>query len=196
VSTTNNIGFEDIGFAVLWDARDEKQTDRILHKIRTGELPADTLENKLYRYYNDQTVDIEPIEMTDPKGDLTVNSGLIRIAQLVTGKSNATFNSYASGTGIAAERASDVRLSSENWRVSMISSGYVESVGTVMKFAGKFPTTTPSATITEGGVFDTGAANSGTMLFRTLYPSSAIFSHQQGKTYYSLLQSINQVSVT
>jgi hypothetical protein len=29
-----------------------------------------------------------------------------------------------------------------------------------------------------------------------VYPSSAVFNHQQGKTYYSILQSINQVSVT
>ena len=196
IENSQHLGYEDIGYCALWDARDEAMIDKLLHNIRIGKNKPDTFENKLMRYYNDQTTDIEPLEMTDPKKDLVVNSGLIRIAQLVTGKSNATFNSMASGTGIAGERASDIRLSSENWRVSMISSGYVESVGTVMKFAGKFPTVVPSATITESGAFDTGAAGTGTMLYRTLYPTSATFSHQQGKTFYSCLQSINQVSIT
>lgn len=188
--------WEDVGFATLWDAHDEPQVDKMLHKIRNHEVPAETLEHKLGRFFNDQTTDIEPLEMTEPKLDLVVNAGLVRIAQLVTGKTNATFNSYASGTGTSSERASDVRLSNENWRVSIIASGYMEPVGTTMKFAAKFPVTVPTATITEGGVFDTGSANAGTMLFRTRYPTTSFVQHIQSRTFYSLLQSINQVAIT
>jgi hypothetical protein len=170
--------------------------DKMLHKIRNQQIPADTFENKLMRYYNDQSTDIEPIIIGEPKTDLVVNNGLIRIAQLVVGKSNAVFNSYASGTGTSVERASDSGLSNENWRVSLLTSGYAEAMGTTMRFAGKFPTTMPGATITEGGVFDTGAAFSGTMLFRTLYPSSSFAVHIEGRDFVTLTQSINQVSIT
>jgi len=188
---------EDEGFAVLWDCRDERVVDKIMAEIRIGKVPADTLEHKLKRQFHDQTTDIEALEITNPyKGDLVVNSGLVRIAQLIAGKTTASFSALASGTGTAAERASDTRLSSENWRVSMISSGYIESQGTTVKMAGKFPTTVPSATISEGGAFDTGAANSGTMLFRTVYPTTSFVQHVQSRTFFSLLQSLNQIAIT
>lgn len=194
---------EDVGYPALWDIVDEGDFDRELLKVRSGKLSPLSFDYKFERIRNDQTVRfetsghlMEPLMIGEDKEDLVVNAGLIRIAQLVTGKSAQYFTYFASGTGTAVERPSDVVLSSENYRISMISSGFVEAVGTVMKFVAKFPSFIPTAFVTEGGVFDIGSSNSGTMLFRTLYPTTSRVEHIQGRTFYSLMQSINQVSIT
>jgi len=208
------IGYDDVVIASLWDYNDEQAVNKILHRVREGKLSADTFEQKLTRHYNDQTVYFdtdsylsrffEPLEnfllkpkkVTEPKHDLVTNSGMIRVAQLLAGQSNAIFNTMASGTGETSERASDTTLSAENWRVSMISSGYIQPVGIVIKYAGKFPSVVPSATISEFGAFDSVASNAGTMFFRTVLPSGAGIEHTQNRTFYSCLESISQVSVT
>src|SRR6266508_1837914 len=170
-----SLGYDDVVIASLWDHRDEKKVEKILHRIRTKEIPPDTFEQKLTRHYNDQTVHfdidsmwrffepldnflLKPKKVTEPKHDLVTNSGMIRVAQLLAGQSNAIFNTMASGTGETSERASDTTLSAENWRVSMISSGYIQPVGIVIKYAGKFPSVVPSATISEFGAFDSVAS--------------------------------------
>lgn len=205
LSQPGRLGFDDLAISTLWDVSDEPRVDRELAGVRTGKIPVQAFEDKLMRYYNDQTVHyfyeepfhkFEPLEQTPPKHDLVVNSGLIRIAQLVTGKSTTYFTYFGSGTGVAVERPSDFKLSSENFRVSMLTSGFAEATGTVMKFVGKFPTTVPSGTITEGGAFDIATLGFGTMLFRTLYPVESRIRHTRNSTFYSLMQSINQVSVT
>jgi hypothetical protein len=199
------VGYDDVAISTLWDKTDEARIDKELAKVRAASDPfaqtnplAEAFEEKLMRYYNDQTLprEFEPLEQSEPKHDLVVNAGLVRIAQLVTGKSTSYFTYFASGTGVAVERPSDVRLASENYRVSMIASGFVEAVGTAMKMVGKFPSFLPSALITESGAFDGGTTGFGTMFFRTLYPESSRVEHIQGRTFYSLMQSINQVSVT
>lgn len=189
-------GYQDTGIATLWDVKDEITVDKILWKIRNNDVPADTFEQKVMRHYNDQTTDIEPLEVSEPKNDLVVNDGLGRIAQLLVGATNAVFNSFASGTGDAPERPSDHKLSAENWRVSMISSGYMQAVGITIRYAGKFPSTVATGTITEGGIFDSGATNQGVMLLRTVYREGSRIEHTANRTFYSLLHSINQISVT
>jgi hypothetical protein len=195
-------GYLDVGFATLWSSSDEADFDYELNKLNSDKNIL-SFEEKLERRRNDQTARfeksghvIDPLVMTDKKEDLVVNSGLVRIAQLITGASTAYFTFFASGTGVATERPSDFRLASENHRVSMTTSGFVGAVGTAMKFVGKFPSSLPSALITEGGAFDIGTPNFGTMLFRTLYPEGSRIEHIAGKTFYSLMQTINQVSVT
>jgi|SRR5215203_268309 len=194
----------DVGYPILWDVADEQDFDKELQRVREGgPLAAQTFDEKMERIQNDQTAryemsgrEIEPLQIGEKKEDLVVNAGLVRIAQLVVGRSAQYFTYFASGTGTAVERPSDVILSSENYRVSMISSGFTEAVGTVMKFVGKFPSFLASGFISEGGVFDLGTTNTGTMLFRTVYPTSSRVEHISGRTYYSLMQSINQVSIT
>jgi hypothetical protein len=126
---------------------------------------------------------------------------MIRIAQLVTGRSfSQYFSFFASGTGVSEEKLSDSRLQAENFRVSMVSDGFAEPAGIVMKFAGKFPNTVPTATPPlqrEGGVFDLGTVNAGTMLFRTVYPQEARLPHVQFRSFYTLSQAVHhQVSIT
>lgn len=204
MTTTPTTTMVDTGFPVLWDVGDERDFDKEVLKVRErGPGQAREFDAKIERIKNDQTARfemtghiMEPLVIGEEKEDLIVNAGLVRIAQLVTGKSAAYFTFFASGTGVAIERPSDTRLAAENFRVSMISSGFVEAVGTVMKFVGKFPSFVTSGFISEGGVFDLGGSNSGTMLFRTVYPTASRVEHIQGRTFYSLMQSINQVSIT
>lgn len=204
MSSGSGMKSEDVGYPILWDVVDEHDFDKEMTRVRErGVLEAMIFEQKMERIRNDQTARFEssghimdPLQIGEDKEDLVVNAGLVRIAQLVTGKSNVYFTFFASGTGTAIERPSDIILSAENFRVSMISSGFVEAVGTVMKFTGKFPSFVTSGTISEGGVFDNGGSNSGVMLFRTVYPVNGRISHIAGSTFYSLMQSINQVSIT
>ena|SRR5688500_15086900 len=217
---SESLKYDDIAIAALWDISDSQRMDRELYRVRQGILHPDTFEHKLLRYYNDQTVYFDsentrlfepleltdpydnetttfnPIAQTDPKHDLVTNSGLVAIAQLVTGKRTNYFTFFAAGTGTAIERPSDVRLSAETLRVSMPSTGYVDAVGTTMKFAAKFPPFMNTATITEGAVFDLCNPNSGVMLFRTVYSQGAKVEHIQNRTFFSLLQTINQISVS
>lgn len=194
---------EDVGIATLWDANDEHSVDKELQAVREHKVKPDNFEKKLYRYHNDQTVYFEnssdlfePLESTEPKKDLVVNVGLAIICQYIAGKSTRYFTDYASGTGTTMEKPSDIRLASENARVSLITKGYVEPIGTSVKFTGKFDTFLPSATITEGGVFDSSVANAGNLLFRTVYTSGSRVQHIQNKTFYSLFQNIVLISVT
>lgn len=185
----------------LWDKTDEKRVDHEIFLIGDRRIPVN-FDERLERVWNDQTARFddgrlfEPLVVTPRKYDMVVNPGLIRIAQLVTGKSSQYFTYFASGTGTAEERISDNRLSAENYRVSMISDGFAEPVGTAMKFAGKFPNVVPTATITEGGVMDFGEIGKGTMLFRTLYPQESRLPHVQYRSFYTLTQTISQVPIT
>ena len=202
------IGMNDTGFSVLWDIVDEHDFDKELAKIRReiksgNSRAALDFEDKLERIRNDQTVRfeysghiMEPLQLGEKKDDLVVNSGLVEIAKMVVGQSTTSFQYFASGTGTDIERPSDLILASENFRVNMISSGFIAAIGTVMKFVGKFPSFIPSAFITEGGVFSLGTTNGGIMLFRTLLPVTSRIEHISGRTFYSIMQSINQVSVT
>jgi hypothetical protein len=197
------VKYEDYAITAFWNAGDdERRVENLFTLIQDGRLGPADFENRLERAYNDQTVRFEdgrlfePVIVTPRKYDMITFTGMIRIAQLVTGRSSQYFTFFASGTGVSEEKLSDIRLQAENFRVSMISDGFAEPAGIVMKFAGKFPSTVPTATITEGGVFDLGTVNAGTMLFRTVYPQEARLPHVQFRSFYTLSQAIHQVSIT
>jgi hypothetical protein len=63
----------------------------------------------------------DPVIVTPRKYDMITFTGMIRIAQLVTGRSSQYFTFFASGTGVSEEKLSDSRLQAENFRVSMVS---------------------------------------------------------------------------
>jgi len=201
------IGWDDVCLNAVWDAdgEDEHLVAKEFLDIQSGKVSSDTFERKLLRKLDGESVRFgdsnssplfEPVKVTEPKHDLVVYTGSIRIAELVVGKSSQYFTLYAAGTSIAPEKPSDSRLGAEVYRVSMITDGYSEAAGIVMRFAGKFPTFMPSATITEGGVFDTGGTNEGVMLFRTVFPQESWLSHVQSRTFVTLSQSISQISVS
>ena len=182
-AASGGIKYEDYCINALWNTEDEHLFENLFYLIQAGRLNPDEFEHRLERAYNDQTVRFEdgrvfdPVIVTPRKYDMITFTGVIRIAQLVTGRSSQYFTFFASGTGVSEEKLSDSRLQAENFRVSMVSDGFAEPAGIVMKFAGKFPYTVPTATITEGGVFDLGTLNEGAMLFRTVYPVESRIPH-------------------
>jgi hypothetical protein len=197
------IKYEDYAITALWNAGDdERRVENLFTLIQAGRLEPGEFELRLERAYNDQTVRFEDGRLFDPvivsprKYEMITFTGMIRISQLVTGRFSQYFTFFASGTGVAEEKLSDSRLQAENAPVSMVSDGFAEPAGIVMKFAGKFPNTVPTATITEGGVFDLGTLNEGTLLFRTVYPIEARLPHVQFRSFYTLTQAIHQVSIT
>lgn len=204
--TLTTVGLQDIGQCALWSAgADERLVEKEFLDIKTGKTGSDSFEKKLARRFNGESVrfgdsnalpEFCPLKVSDKKVDLVSYTGMIRIAELVVGKSSQYFTLYACGTSIAPEKPSDSRLGAENYRVSMITDGYSEAAGIVMRFAGKFPTFMPSATITEGGVFDSGGTDEGVMLFRTVFPQESWLTHVLGRTFVTLSQSISQISVS
>jgi hypothetical protein len=196
----SNLGLSDVGRNALWSKSDDLDVTIEFHKIRQGILGPESFEEKLERSYNDQSVHFdsgrlfEPLKITDRKYDLVTLSGMSAITSWLAGNRTATFTHYAGGTGSKEEDASDTRLQNEHYRVSMITDGYSEQSGAAVKFAGKFPFIAPTATVTEGGVFD--KAIRGVMLFRTVFPPEQQIPHTQYQTFYTLTQTISMVSIT
>jgi hypothetical protein len=194
--------YDDVGIIALFDVADERLVEKEILKIQDHRIPPN-LDQKLSRVYQDQTVRFEdserlfePVIVSKPKHDLVTYAGQARIAQLVCGKSSQYFTYFAAGTGVSPERPRDSILSAEIYRVSMVTDGYAEASGTVMRFAGKFPSFVPTSTISEAAVFDSAETNTGCMFFRTLYPAESRLPHVQGRTFFVLTQSIAQISVT
>lgn len=148
-------------------------------------------ELQLERYYNDQTTELEPLEV-NRQVDRVVNSGMGRIAEFIVGESIQFFNHYACGTSTTPAYASDTALISEHARISIESAGYATASGAVIKFGAYFPSTIASANVTEAGVFDDAIA--GTLLFRVVYPAGKTINHVQNATFFSLSHAIYQSS--
>lgn len=201
LTQVGHIGLQDVSINALWSKEDNRDVSDEFYEIREHYLNPDSFEKKLDRKFNDQTVHFErsgrlfdPLVVTDKKYDLVTLSGMSAITEWLTGKRTESFTHYASGTGTSEESASDIRLEHEHYRVSLITDGYAEPSGAAAKFAGKFPYTAPTATISEGGVFSRQVG--GTMLFRTVFPTNERISHTQYSTFFTLTQSISMISIT
>lgn len=157
----------------------------------------ETYWNELNRFYNDQTVKFEvlpePLQIGYAE-DRVVFSGLERIAQLATGKSVNTFNFYRIGTGSNPVLPNDVGLHVEEAVTSMDDTGFAESKGSTMQFAGIFPTNIPTMSISESGIFDSRTDPS-TMFLRTVYSGSNIVNHTVNTTYIAISHIIYLISV-
>ena len=73
-------------------------------------------EQKLDRYWNDQTTDIEPIAMT-VKFDRVLNAGRTLAASIITGERSDRFDYLALGTSQVGVSDADYRLYAEVLRV-------------------------------------------------------------------------------
>jgi hypothetical protein len=125
----------DYGYATAWDKSDEKNMDQEFEAIREGKLSPETFEDKLNRYYNDQSVHFhrsgdkfEPLQQGRSEEQVS-HEGTARIVELMTGRSNRYFTHLASGTGTGGESDSWNRLQNENWRVSLFVDGFAEAQG-------------------------------------------------------------------
>lgn len=196
----------DFSYILSFDPSDEKKLSKFYDKIKVARQKNDLgLKNELVEYYeqfltrsyNDQTVCHEFIpEFYDIgyKGDRVVFSGLERIADLATGKSDLTFNWYAIGTGSSPVLPPDTTLDFEEHRVSINDTGFAESKGSSMVFAAYFPTTIPSMNVTESGIFDRFAQPS-TMLLRTVYTGANIIPHIFNQKFVAVSHFVYQLSV-
>lgn len=199
----------DFGYIALFDYSSNKKDQEKLQKyfkyIKTAREKGDLqLKNELIQYYEqflarsyqDMSVCYEFIpepHLVGYKADRVVFSGLERIADLVTGVSNLTFNYYAVGTGSTPVLPADTRLDFEEHRVSIAQTGFAESKGSSMVFAANFPTTMQSMSISESGIFD--RFSNGVMLLRTVYEGSNIVPHVFNQTFIATSHFIYQLSV-
>jgi hypothetical protein len=213
VETNAAIERKGTGYAAVWDLDSISYVMKIFSRIRRAtkdrnywdaKLLSDSFNDKLIRLWNDQTVDdpeFEPIQVGMSRNKV-VNDGLVRIAELVTasvglnsgfGSSNGFFTHFAVGSGINAVSASDYQLQAEVARVGLASDGFQTAAGAVMRFGGFFGPSVPSCTINEAGVFDD--PNSGTMLFRTVFPTGQGVTHTVNVDYVTISHSIFSYSV-
>ena len=196
----------DIGYVISFDPKDLEKLNKFYQNIRLARQNNNlSLKNELVQYheqfltreYQDQTVSYEwipePLEIAS-KFDRVVFSGLERIADLATGKSNFTFQYYAIGTGLSPVLPSDIFLDFEEHRVSIEETGFAESKGSSMVFAAYFPTTIPSMNVTESGIFDRQNEPS-TMLLRTVYTGANIIAHIFNQTFVATSHFVYQLSV-
>lgn len=196
----------DIGYVINFDPKDLEKLNKFYQYIKSARENNNLLlKNELVQYYEqfltreyqDQTVSYEwipePLGLTS-KFDRVVFSGLERLADLATGKSNLTFQYYAIGTGSSPALPSDTTLDFEEARVSISQTGFAESKGSSMVFAAYFPATLPSMSVSESGIFDRYSSPS-TMFLRTTYIGSNILAHVFNQTFIAVSHFVYQLSV-
>ena len=196
----------DIGYVASFDPNDYIKLQKFYQHIKLARQTNNLArKNELVQYYEqfltrkhqDKTVCYEwipePLDITS-KFDRVVFSGLERIADLVTGTASLFFTHYAIGTGSTPVLPSDTELDFEESRVSMVETGFAESKGSSMVFAASFPTTLPSMSVTESGIFDRKEFP-GTMLLRTTYTGSNIVSHVFNQKFVNCSHFVYQLSV-
>lgn len=200
------LGNVDVGYVALFEPKDFLKLNKFYDNIkaarnnynlaRKNEL-VDYYEQFMSRIHQDKTVCYEylpePLEV-GYKPDRVVFSGLERLADLATGKSDQTFQYYAIGTGSSPVLPSDTALDFEEARVSINDTGFAESKGSSMVFAAYFPATLPSMSVTESGIFDRFNAPS-TMFLRTTYTGANILAHVFNQTFIATSHFVYQLSV-
>lgn len=167
--------------------------DEEMNKLRAEKsVLVNDFENQLERRFNDQTTELEPLEV-NKQVDRVVASGMGRIAEFIVGESNQFFNHFSAGTGNTPAYTADTQLVEEITRVSIEEQGYATASGAVIKYGAYFSPGVQTATITEAGVFDQMVG--GAMLFRTVYPIDKVINHVQAITFFTLSHAIYQQSV-
>lgn len=221
ISNNNESGLTcyDRGFVYLYDS--PKDTNKLSSFFRRINLYAEIEHNKalrtntrqaakvakeqiiteyetfLHRKYNDQTVTFqsipEPLEL-GMKDDRVVFSGLERLAQLATGRSNNVFNDYGIGIGTTPVLPGDTRLEFQEARVRIDETGFAESKGSSMVFAAIFPSTVPTITVSESAIFDNPAPPE-TMFLRTVYEGANVVEHTFNQTFVAVSHFVYLLSV-
>jgi hypothetical protein len=209
ISDKGNLDFRGVEYLALWDLSDLQDTARIFNLINLYKTLRDPkciklateFDTKLARVYNDQTTDIEPLQVGRANNKV-VNDGMVRISEFVTNSlgintqlftGSNVYVTIASGTGNNPVASSDSELQFENARVQFGLEGFALAAGTIMRFGGFYAPTIPSATISESGVFDDFTA--GNMLYRTVYSNVDQASHTLNQDYYTLSHAIYQSSI-
>ena len=180
------IGFHGIEYAAKWKAKDYDKIKYIFSEIRNKKLSPTYLINNFDELKPKQLV------ICDNK---IVNEGLEVIANDINGSGGTTFNWYAAGTATTAVTANDTALGTEIARLGMDTDGYNEVKGATLHFGIVLPTTTPTATISETGIFSDDDPSIDTMLLRTVFPSGDYISHVINYDFVSLSHVVYLTSV-
>jgi hypothetical protein len=196
-----NYGFRDVCQNALWNKGDDRDVTDELMEVREHYIKPDTFMDKLERRFNDQTCHFErsghlfePVIVTPKKYDMVTLSGMSAISEMITNRRTLGFTWYKSGVGTKQESASDTKLQQEHHTLQVTRDGFAEPAGSSAKFAGKFPYTAFSATISEAGITD--AAIGGVLLFRTVFPPEQRIPHVQYETFFTLSQTVSMISIT
>jgi hypothetical protein len=194
----------DVSHATLWDRRDfDWLQDQIRKKNfhnylaileellrKRGEPRYDLETGKLVGagYHSKEILRQSPITIAK-KIDLAVTTGLTHMAKMGTGESTVSWTHMAAGTGTNSEDPGNTALQTELTRIQM-GAGFRFSSGTDMKFAGAFPTTSPSGAYREFGLLN--AASNGDLFTRTVVAAADVINHVQSATVFSFIQVVGQ----
>jgi hypothetical protein len=204
VSECAKVKHIDVSLAALWDRRDldwlrdalrKKNFDNYLALLedilqKKGEPRYDLRTGKLAGAGCHSSDIIRQKPMTIAKRiDLVVTVGLQQMAKLGTGESTTSWTHMAAGIGANAEASGDAALQTELTRIAM-GAGFRFSSGTDMKFAGAFPTTTPTGAYREFGILN--AASAGDLFTRTVVAAGDVINHVQNSTVFSFIQVVSQ----
>lgn len=194
----------DVSHAALWDRRDfdwlqdqirKNNFDNfvaVLEELvqKKGEARYEPESGRIVGagYHSKDIIRQKPITLAK-KVDLVVTGGLTHMAKLGTGESTTSWTHMAAGTGTNSEAAGDTALQTELTRIQM-AAGFRFSSGTDMKFAGAFPTTSPTGAYREFGILN--AAASGDLFTRTVVAAGDVINHTQNSTVFSFIQVVSQ----
>lgn len=195
----SSCGLSDSMVGMLWDKSDYFYMQKLFRKIHFFKV-TNKMEEKqkaiaefewlVDRNYNDQSTPIQAQEMSFAEDRVTTD-GLGQMALLICNESRVHFDYGASGAGTTAARITDLILEYETARVDIAGgAGYQSASGTSIKHNSIFSQNFPSADITEYGAFTEPDANSGAMLFRSVFPQGRAIHHIVNNTFYTINHSI------
>jgi hypothetical protein len=98
--------------------------------------------------------------------NLVVTVGKNFIASRMVGTASAIMSNMAIGTSSTAPAAANTILGAENGRVALASSTATDNT---VSYSATFPAGTGTGAVVEAGIFNSGTANTGTLLCRTTF---------------------------
>jgi hypothetical protein len=152
-------------------------------------------EQKLDRYWNDQTTDIEPIAMT-VKFDRVLNAGRTLAASIITGERSDRFDYLALGTSQVGVSDADYRLYGEVLRVNVIQNGgFISAAGAIIKHNGLISPGEISMLVYESGFVNMSTFDPDQMMWnRTVFAPGKGVNHNQNQDFFSITHSVYTTS--
>jgi hypothetical protein len=187
---------------VTWDKSDYTEVRKIYDLINFYKkkrrhidkyLLINSFENKLDRYWNDQTVtDIpEPLAQT-LKFDRVLNSGRTLAASLITGERGDHFDYLALGTSQIPVTDADFRLYNEILRINVIQNGgYISAAGAIIKHSGLISPGETSMVVYEIRFVNLSVFEPEQLMWnRSVFPINKGVDHNQNEDFFSITHSV------
>lgn len=187
--------YNDVTQAVIWHESDYDKVTKFFETIRDyrqrrdRRLPLliESVDKRIERFQNDQTIEgPKPIEVVEKK-DLITAAGRSRAAELITGYSFATFDNMAVGTSQIPPQDSDFKLYAEVGRVSSQQTGFVSPSGSVIKHVATFAPSFPSGVYWEVAPVDLDVESDDQSIFaRVVFTPERPAVHTSGEDFFSI----------